>query len=90
MPAGKISNNGRGGIGRVIVDHHHMKAVVRIILREQRTQARSDIGFLIAGRNDHADVGSVIVRKHRGAAEAGEKPALPGGPRDQPRHDRKP
>ena len=77
-----------GGSGGLLISL--IRGCVRIILREQRTQARSDIGFLIAGRNDHADVGSVIGRKHRGAAEAGEKPALPGGPCDQPRHDRKP
>jgi hypothetical protein len=67
-----------------------MKAVVRIFLREQRTKARADIGFLVARRNDHADVGRAIEGRQRGAVEPGEKPALLDGLRDQPRYDRKP
>ena len=90
MRAGQILDDGGGAIGRVIVDHHHMQAVVRIVLREQRTKARADIGFLVARRNDHADVGRAVSRRQHGAVEPGEKPALLDGPRDQPRHDREP
>ena len=88
MPAGKISNNGRGGIGRVIVDHHHMQTVARVILRQQRTDAATDIGLLVARRNDHSDTGSALGVWWRRALQPSQKPALPEGTRDQPSRDR--
>jgi hypothetical protein len=41
----------------MIIDHQHAQAADWIILRKQRFQARRDIGFLIAGRDDDGDTG---------------------------------
>ncbi len=74
----------------MIVHHYHVEAVARIILRQHRPQAGADIGFLVAGRNDDADVRRALRERRRHALEPGEEPALLDGSRNQPRHDREP
>ena len=50
------------------------KPALRIILREQRPQARPDIGFLVARRNDHRDERRLLGRWRRRAARRGRSP----------------
>jgi hypothetical protein len=57
MPRREFVDDDCGQICRMIIDHQHAQAADWIILRKQRFQARRDIGFLIAGRDDDGDTG---------------------------------
>ena len=71
--------HGRSGIGRLVVDHHHL---VHLGIGGHRRQQRPDAALLVTGRHDHGH-GAV---KRAGTGLQGRRPPGPG---QQPQHDRR-
>ena len=60
-----LGRHRRGPIARASVDDQHLDAIVVDVLRGEAAQATTQVGFLVARRDHHGDLGDLVRRPSR-------------------------